>query len=77
MDPCPGAGRTSREVFKLDMRGEGDKIRPATDEPGGAIMGLGVRQEARLKCVYTSARSMSNKQELIRRVRSHCAAGKL
>jgi len=43
MDPCPGAGRTCREVFKLDMRGEGDKTRPARDEPVGAIIGLGVR----------------------------------
>ena len=45
------------------MRGEGDKTRPATDEPGRAIMGLGVRREAQLKCVYTNARSMGNKQE--------------
>ena len=63
MDPCPGAGRTCREVFKLDMRGEGDKTRPARGEPGGAIIGLGVRREAQLKCVYTNARSMGNKQE--------------
>ena len=40
-DPCPGAGRTCR--VKLDMRGEGDKTRPARNEPRGAIMGLGVR----------------------------------
>ena len=26
-------------------------------------MGLGVRREAQLKCVYTNAHSMSNKQE--------------
>ena len=51
MDPCPGAGGLCREVFKLDMRGEGDKTRPARDEPGGVIMGLGVRREAQLKCV--------------------------
>jgi len=60
---CPGAGRTCREVFKLDMRGEGDKTRSARDEPGGAIIGLGVRREAQLKCVYTNAHSIGNKQE--------------
>ena len=42
-DPCPGAGGTCREGFKLNMRGEGDKTRPARGEPWGAIMGLGVR----------------------------------
>ena len=62
-DPCPEGGRTCQEGFKLDMKGEGDKTRPAGDEPGGAIMGLGVRRGAQLKCVYTSARSMGNKQE--------------
>ena len=45
------------------MRGEGDKTRPARGEPGGEIIGLGVRREAQLKCVYTNARSMGNKQE--------------
>lgn len=44
------------------MRGEGHKTRPARDEPGGVIIGLGVRREAQLKCVYTNARSMGNKQ---------------
>ena len=59
----PRSWQTCREVFKLDIRGERDKTRPARDEPGGAIIGLGVRQEAQLKCVYTNARSMGNKQE--------------
>ena len=45
------------------MRGEGDKTRPARGEPGGAIIGLGVMREAQLKCVYTNACSMGNKQE--------------
>jgi len=45
------------------MKGEGDKTRPARDEPGGVVMGLGVRQGAHLKCIYTSAHSMGNKQE--------------
>ena len=31
--------------------------------PGGTVMGLGVRQGAQLKCIYTNARSMGNKQE--------------
>jgi len=29
----------------------------------GAVMGLGVRQGAQLKCIYTNARRMGNKQE--------------
>ena len=45
------------------MKREGDKTRPARGEPGGAIMGLKVRREAQLKCVYTNAHSMGNKQE--------------
>ena len=45
------------------MKGEGDKTRPARDEPGGVVMGLGVRQGAQLQCVYISAHSMGNKQE--------------
>ena len=40
------------------MKGEGDKGGPARDGPGGAVMGLGV-----LKCIYTNARSMGNKEE--------------
>ena len=63
MDPCPGSSRACREGFKLDMKGEGIKTRPARDEPRGAIMGLGVRQGAQLQCVYISAHSMGNKQE--------------
>ena len=46
MDPCPEAGRTCQEGFKLDMKGEGDKTRPAGDEPGGVVMGLEVRGSA-------------------------------
>ena len=45
------------------MRGERDNTRPARGEPGGAIVGLGVRREAQLKCIYTTTRSMGNKQE--------------
>ena len=45
------------------MKGERDKTRPARGEPEGVIIGLGVRREAQLKCVYTNAHSMGNKQE--------------
>ena len=72
MDPCPGAGRTSREVFKLDMRGEGDKTRPARDEPGGVVMGLGVRDSAEVHLHQCTQHGQQT-----RRVGSHCAAGKL
>ena len=33
------------------------------DEPGGAMLGLRVRAMVHLKCIYTSACSMGNKQE--------------
>ena len=72
MDPCPGAGRTCREDFKLEKKGKGDKTRSARDDPGGTVMGLGVRRGAQLKCIYINACSMGNKQ-----VGSHCVAGKL
>ena len=32
-------------------------------EPGGMMMGLGVRPMARMKYIYTNAHSMGNKQE--------------
>ena len=65
MDPSPGAGRACGEGFKLDMRWEGDKTRPARDEPRGMIDGSGVRREplAQLKCIYSNACSMGSKQE--------------
>jgi len=40
------------------MRGKGDKTRPARVEPGGAIIGLRVRREAQVRCVYSNAHSM-------------------
>lgn len=36
----------SDELFKLDMKEEGDKTRPTRDEPNRTMMGLGVRQGA-------------------------------
>ena len=63
MDPSPGAGRAHWEGFKLDMKGEGSKTRPVRDEPRGTMMGLGMMHEAQLKCMYTNACSMGNKQE--------------
>jgi len=49
--------------FKLTTTGEGDKTGFTRDEPRGMMLELGVRQMTRLKCVYTNARSMGNKQE--------------
>lgn len=63
MDPFPGAGRACREGFKVYMKGKGNKSRPARDELGGVITGLGVGQGAQLKGIYTNALSMGNKQE--------------
>jgi len=45
------------------MKGEEDKTRPARDESRGTTVGLEVRQGAQLKCIYTNAYSMDNKQE--------------
>ena len=45
------------------MTGEGDKTGLTRHEPGGTMLELGVRQMTQLKCIYTNARSMGNKQE--------------
>ena len=45
------------------MMGEGDKTGLTRDEPRGTMLQQGVRQMTWLKCIYTSARSMGNKQE--------------
>ena len=52
-----------QKSFKLAMMGEGDKTDLTRDEPRGAMLELGVRQMTRLKCIYTNAHSMGNKQE--------------
>ena len=49
--------------MKLDAKGEGDKTRLARDEPRGGMPVLEKRSIAQLKCIYTNARSMGNKQE--------------
>jgi len=41
----------------------GDITRLTADEPRLGVPGLGVRSTARLKCIYTNAHSMGNKQE--------------
>lgn len=51
-----------------------DKARLNRDESGGDMVNLGVQWTAQLKCTYTNAHSMDNKQEL---ETNHCAAGKL
>ena len=43
--------------------GKGDKTGLTRDEPRGMMLKLGVRQMTQLKCIYTNARSMGNKQE--------------
>ena len=43
--------------------GEGDRIGFTRDEPRGTMLELGVRQMTQLKCIYTNARRMGNKQE--------------
>ena len=44
------------------MTGEGDKT-GLTREGPRTVLKLGVRQMSHLKCIYTNARSMGNKQE--------------
>jgi len=55
--------RAPCEGFKLHVKEEGDKTRPARDEPRGTMVRMGVRQGTQLKCIYTSACRMGNKQE--------------
>jgi len=62
MNPT-GASRTYRKSFKLATVGEGDKTELTRDEARGAMLELGVRQMTQLKCIYTNACSMGNKQE--------------
>lgn len=45
-DPSLQASRSCGEGFKLGMKGEGDKIRPARGESKGIMMRFGVRQGA-------------------------------
>ncbi|PKU43055.1 rna-directed dna polymerase from mobile element jockey- hypothetical protein [Limosa lapponica baueri] len=49
--------------FKLEVKGEGDKTRPNGSEPGGKGPRTGVKLRAQLKCIYTNACSMGNKQD--------------
>jgi len=50
-------------VNKLGSKGERDVTKITRDEPRCGMPGLGVRLIAQLKCIYTNACSMSNKQE--------------
>jgi len=52
-----------QKSFKLAMMGEGDKTDLTRDEPRGAMLELGVRRMTQVKCIYTNACSMGNKQE--------------
>jgi len=47
------------------VKEEGNKIRLIKDESRGMMTGLGVRQMSQLKCIYTNAHSMDNKQEVL------------
>jgi len=49
--------------FTLGSKGEGDITRLTRDEPRRGMLGLGVRSTAQLKCNYTNAHSVGNKQE--------------
>jgi len=62
-DSCPRAGRAHREGFKLGLKGEGDITQLTRDEPRHGMPGSRVRLIAQLKCIYTSAHSMGNRQE--------------
>jgi len=45
------------------LKGEGDIAHLTRGEPRRGMPGSGVRSIAQLKCVYTNAHSMDNKQE--------------
>ncbi|PKU37652.1 rna-directed dna polymerase from mobile element jockey-like [Limosa lapponica baueri] len=59
----PRVSKAHGEGFKLEVKGEGDKTRPISNEPGGKGPRMGVKSGAQLKCIYTNARSMGNKQD--------------
>jgi len=50
-------------IISDKRKGEGDITQLTRDEPRLGVPGLGVRLTTQLKCVYTNARSMGNKQE--------------
>lgn len=64
---CP---TTSKDLHSMQgppeafsQKGNGDKTRLTNTEPRGGMPGLGVKSVAQLKCNYTNAHSMGNKQE--------------
>lgn len=50
-------------IRALGLKAEDNMTRLTRDEPRGSIPWLGVKSIAQLKCTYTSAHSMHNKQE--------------
>jgi len=61
--PAHGLAGLIKRTFKLDSKGEGDIAQLTRDEHRCGMLGLGVRLIAQLKCIYTSACSMGNKQK--------------
>ncbi|KAK4828567.1 hypothetical protein QYF61_027657 [Mycteria americana] len=51
------------ETENRGSKGEGDVTRLTREEPKGGMPMLGVKSIAQLKCIYTNACSMGNKQE--------------
>jgi len=45
------------------LKGEGDIAQLTRDEPRSGMPVSGVRSTAQLKCIYTNAHSMGNKQK--------------
>jgi len=52
-----------QKSFKLAMMGEEDRTGLSREGPRETILKPGVSQMSQLKCIYTSAHSMGNKQE--------------
>jgi len=63
MNLSRGAIRAYQKSFKPVTTGEGDKTGLTSDEPRGTMLELGVRQMTWLKCIYTNACIMDDKQE--------------
>ena len=63
MNPSAGASRGYRKSLKLAMMEDGDKTGLTRDEPRETMLELRVRLMTQLKCVYTNACSIGNKQE--------------
>ncbi|PKU44320.1 rna-directed dna polymerase from mobile element jockey-like [Limosa lapponica baueri] len=59
----PGVNKVHGQSLKLEVKEEGDKTRPISNELGGKGPRMRLKSGAQLKCIYANTCSMGNKQE--------------